>query len=105
MTGQGEASDMSELVDSADARSTAGRRFLATVPLLETFAEQIEVHLGDSPARRAQIRALLRPHLDQLEAAWLAGMIRYYTAAEIVALTHFQASAAGRSVLRKMVQF
>lgn len=90
-------------IDSPNARSAAGRRFLATVPLLETFAEQIEAHLGDSPARRAQIRALLRPHLDQLEAAYLVALVRHCTTAEIEALTQFQASAAGRSVMRKQV--
>ena len=92
-------------IDSADARLTAAQRYLATIPIVEDWSEQLAVHLGDSPARREQLRALLAPHRDRIEAVHVSLIVKHLTAAEIDACAQFQASPAGRAIMRKMGAF
>lgn len=91
--------------DSADARLVAARRYMATVPIMADWGEQLATHLGATPDRREQLRALLAPHRDPIEATHAAMMVKHLTAAEIEALAQFQASRAGRSIMRKMGAF
>lgn len=87
--------------DSADARLAAARRFLATVPVIADWVEQLAPHLGDSPDRRAQLCARLTAHADRIEACHVAAIVKHLTAAEIDGLAAFQSSPLGRAILRK----
>lgn len=90
------------MADTPDERRRAMRHYLATIPVMSDYVDQIAVHLGDSPSRRAQLTALLRPHKDTIENAHIETMVAHLSTEEIEALTVFQASRAGRAIMRKM---
>ena len=93
--------DHEPLVDSADARLSAARAFLATVPVLAEYLEQLAAVLTLTEAQRQRLAAGLAPHAERLEALHVSALVKQCTAAEIRALTEFQATALGRSIMRK----
>ena len=88
--------------DTTADRRRAMQHYLATVPVMSDYVDQIAVHLGDSPARRAQLTDLLRPYQDTIERAHIEVMVEHLSTEEILALATFQASRAGRAIMRKM---
>jgi hypothetical protein len=91
--------------DTPDARRNAALRYLAAIPthamvddMIETLAKQIPV------ARRDEFVGLMKKltPLDKIEALTFEAIVKYFTAAEIEAMTNFYSSVEGKSITKKL---
>jgi hypothetical protein len=92
-------------MDSADARLRAARAYLATVPVLTEYAEQLVMNLDLNEQQRHRLTAALAARGERIEALHVGVMIRHLTAGEIEGLTDFQRSPLGRAIMRKLGAF
>ena len=89
--------------DTAEARRTAARHYLATVPVLEELIQAHVARVPDLPEqKRTQLATALRGRGDALERALIESFVRHFTPAELEAMARFYASPEGRSYVKKM---
>jgi hypothetical protein len=94
---------MTEIADTAENRPAAGRRFLATMPVMSELLRQVGALAPTSSSEKQAVLARrLQADGERLERETMDALVRHFSAPKIEAMTRLYASPEGRSLLEKL---